>query len=293
MANGNNIMSMAGLMVMSGENVGNALLKAASIKQQEDHQRYQQQQQQQLLDLRRQKMRYDMQKQQQQQQMMQRLFGGQGIEQGGDPSGGGIGSSVTTAPAAGISPDKLAMAGMITGNPSLIQGAQFMRDDVRREAEENKRKKQQAVVGFDVMEGVEPSAEDSKAIKKMEATRRKIEVSANKLDKLLQEHGTESFDLYGGESGDMSALREDIIVNFNTLAGLGALSGDDKKILESIIPDPNAFFTSGGTARRRLRDFIGRIRQMTDAEANSRGFVRKGQEESNHQSQQYDPLGIL
>lgn len=76
-----------------------------------------------------------------------------------------------------------------------------------------------------------------------------------KIRGIAEDVGTESFDMFGSEGADMKKAYNELIGIEKDLFELGALAGPDIGLLEKIVPDPNAFATSGSTFLNRLQQY--------------------------------------
>lgn len=151
------------------------------------------------------------------------------------------------------------------------------KEERAQQKEKAKEKRIAQVSGFQFQEGITPSTTDANKLKEATIVAKQINTSLDRIDKIMEDVGTEAFDIFGTESADLSRERQKIIVLQNKLAGLGALAGQDLAILESIVPDPTAFGTRGSVVSRQLKDFRDIVNSDVNSIASAVGFKPKGE----------------
>lgn len=106
-------------------------------------------------------------------------------------------------------------------------------------AKEEERTKGTVIPGLETAPGAQPTAEDAKKVKASIAARERVNASVDELMSLYNKHGTE---MTGPVAVRMGQLITAIKLEGKNLAELGALSGPDVNLMESIVGvDPTSF----------------------------------------------------
>lgn len=112
----------------------------------------------------------------------------------------------------------------------------------RAALKEEERTKGTIIPGLEAVPGAQPTAEDAKKVKASIAARERVNANVDELMKLYNEHGTE---MTGPVAVRMGQLITAIKLEGKNLAELGALSGPDVNLMESIVGvDPTSFMSN-------------------------------------------------
>jgi hypothetical protein len=100
-----------------------------------------------------------------------------------------------------------------------------------------------------------------------------LEKTLGKLDKLLEEHGTEAF---GEHAGTMDALTKSATGTIKDIKTLGTLDNGLLTFAEGLLGDPTSLYKTGGSVRARIKATRESLREELEAKAEAIGLGRKG-----------------
>lgn len=100
-----------------------------------------------------------------------------------------------------------------------------------------------------------------------------LEKTLGKLDKLLEEHGTEAF---GEHAGTMDALTKSATGTIKDIKTLGTLDNGLLTFAEGLLGDPTSWYKAGGSVRARIKATRESLREELEAKAEAIGLGRKG-----------------
>jgi hypothetical protein len=152
-----------------------------------------------------------------------------------------------------------------------------MREQYKKRDEQEKIKNYSKVGGWQLAEDATPTMQDSKLFKEGASETRVLMGSLNRLQELVDDHGTEA---YGKNAREMEKLIRDIQLQAKgpAMYQLGVLTGPDMGLLEQIVDADPTSFTANlnplGAARAKdslqsLRDLVNR---NIEAKAVTYGF---------------------
>lgn len=159
-------------------------------------------------------------------------------------------------------------------NSAATRNAALMEQMLKRQEKMQEKVSASSVPGFSFVDPtVLPTPKAAEDLKKANDLVTIMNKDIERMDKLLEEHGTQSFQLWGTDKQEMEGLQSRMLTNYNKIAELGALAGADLALLENIIPDPTALFTSGKATRKRFQKLKKEINENLAAQALNRGFI--------------------
>lgn len=157
-----------------------------------------------------------------------------------------------------------------------LAGVTAQRDEIKEKRSADRKKAEELskvqVQGYEVQPGAIPSADDSKKLKESILLKQDIDDKLNQLEGLYNKYGTE----LGGVAADqMQLITSSLLVNYNKLAELGALSGPDLGILEGIVPSPASVGSNlkASVGMDSTRDKIRLLRKETNDRLKARESV--------------------
>ncbi len=93
--------------------------------------------------------------------------------------------------------------------------------------------------------------------------------NSNRLQALLEKHGTQAF---GEGAGEMDSLSKSLALDIKDITDAGALDEGLINVVNSMHGDPNAIFTSGGNVLERLRTAQAQLNSGQEAKAMQLGL---------------------
>jgi hypothetical protein len=100
-----------------------------------------------------------------------------------------------------------------------------------------------------------------------------LEMTLGKLDKLLEEHGTEAF---GEHAGTMDALAKSGTGTIKDIKTLGTLDNGLLTFAEGLLGNPTSWIQTGPSVRARIKATRAALREELEAKAEAIGLGRKG-----------------
>lgn len=152
-----------------------------------------------------------------------------------------------------------------------------------KNAEKAEKKKEELealnVPGFERAPGIKQGKDEAEKARKAVGTLASVEKSLDKMQELVDKHG--SFEAFGGGSAEMDTLSTTLKIELKNLYELGALSGPDMAILSKQITDPSslqALFTRNSTAKAGLRATKENLRNTVLSQLKAKGYSPVGGE---------------
>lgn len=195
------------------------------------------------------------------QRMLQNMMGGMGV-----PS--------ASKGAAMQDPNRIAQMAMATGDTQMMQYAQFLQGQQKRESDIEKKERELKVSGLEIQEGVTPVSKDVEKVKAAKLSHGKLQDLVDDLKTLTDK--TSGVPILGMKlAKDIDNTMAQIQLEAKNLYELGALQAPDIELINRMLVDPSSLSAkvmTTGEIKDSLDTFKNRLSDAYGAALSVRGY---------------------